>query len=142
LAGFFFLSKNMLVNRNSLSPSLNSLKIPMFTLKTLHLFYWCYLEYFYFRQLRIVPVNIHRRFFNFLLRTAINQELPQYPDLAFLAFPTKQVKTGRLKSSQFAILFFSSKTLRKCFIFLIYILIDCLVHEISKNFENIAILKI
>ena len=44
------------------------------------------------------------------------------------------IKTGRLKRSQFMILFFSSKTLRKFFIFLIYILIDYLVHEISKEF--------
>ena len=44
------------------------------------------------------------------------------------------IKTGRLKRSQFTSLFFSSKISRKCFVFLIYILIDYLVHEISKEF--------
>ena len=47
------------------------------------------------------------------------------------------VKTGRLKRSQFSILFLSCENLRKCFILFTYILIDYLFHEITKEFwEN------
>ena len=44
------------------------------------------------------------------------------------------LKTGRLKRSQFSFLFLSSKNLEKMFYFFTYILIDYLVHEITKEF--------
>ena len=44
------------------------------------------------------------------------------------------VKTGRLKRSQFSFLFLSSENLKKMFYFFTYILIDYLVHEITKEF--------
>ena len=53
-----------------------------------------------------------------------------------LKYDINNIKTGRLKRSQFTILFFSSNTSRQCFIFLIYILIDYLVHEIFKEFRK------
>ena len=46
----------------------------------------------------------------------------------------KYIKTGRLKMSQLSILFLSYENLRKCFILFTYILIDYLVHEITKDF--------
>ena len=44
------------------------------------------------------------------------------------------LKTGRLKRSQFSFLFLSSEKLKKLFYFFTYILIDNLVHEITKEF--------
>ena len=46
----------------------------------------------------------------------------------------RQLKTGRLKRSQFSFLFLSSENLKKMFYFFTYILIDYLLHEITKEF--------
>ena len=58
-------------------------------------------------------------------------------DLWMCSFPfwiSRLSKDWPAKEVTITILFFSSKTLRQCFIFLIYTLIDYLVHEISKEF--------
>ena len=46
---------------------------------------------------------------------------------------TLYVKTGRLKRSQFSFLILSSENLKKMFDFFTYILINYLVHEITKE---------
>ena len=91
----------------------------MFSLK-----YWC----FHFKKLRTWERENDRT------RGKRNHEFRAYVALTPSVLDISYVKTGLLKRSQFSFLFLSSENLKKVFYFFTYILIDYLVHEITKEF--------